>query len=78
MLMPAANVGRLTNILQNNCLLVSDQQRLKTTNDKAFDSHLIIISSEDYTIKISTKLKKKDAPGIVSDSFLKIEGSCGR
>lgn len=48
---------------------------LNALHDKAFDCGLITISSEDYTIKISSKLKTKNAPASIEQSFLKLEGT---
>ncbi len=49
---------------------------LNALHDKAFDAHLITIAAEDYTIKISSKLRKKDAPQIIYDNFSIKEGEC--
>jgi putative restriction endonuclease len=48
---------------------------LNALHDKAFDRGLITISAEDYTIKISTKLKKKNSPVSIDSNFLKLEGN---
>lgn len=47
---------------------------LNPLHDKAFDNGLITISSEDYTIRISSKLKKKNTPESIEQNFLKLEG----
>jgi putative restriction endonuclease len=46
---------------------------LNALHDKAFDMGLITISGEDYSIKISPKLKKKMAPESITQNFLAIE-----
>jgi predicted restriction endonuclease len=48
---------------------------LNALHDKAFDCGLITISAEDYSIKISSKLKKKDATESIKENFLKLEGN---
>ena len=47
---------------------------LNALHDKAFDSGLITISADDYTIKISSKLKKKNATQSIEQNFLNMEG----
>jgi len=47
---------------------------LNALHDKAFDAHLITISAEDYSVKVSSKLKKDSSSDIIKESFLKIEG----
>ena len=47
---------------------------LNALHDKAFDAGLITISANDYTIKVSSKLKKKLIPESVEVNFIKIEG----
>jgi putative restriction endonuclease len=47
---------------------------LNALHDKAFDSGLITISADDYTIMISSKLKKKNATQSIEQNFLNIEG----
>lgn len=47
---------------------------LNALHDKAFDAGLITISAEDYTIKVSSRLKKKNGPESIEKNFLKIEG----
>lgn len=47
---------------------------LNALHDKAFDSGLITISADDYTIRISSKLKKKNAPQSIEQNFLNMEG----
>jgi putative restriction endonuclease len=46
---------------------------LNALHDKAFDKGLITISAEDYSIKVSSKLKVKGAPKIVEQYFFQIE-----
>lgn len=47
---------------------------LNALHDKAFDSGLITIAADDYTIKVSSKLKKKNVPESIEQNFLKLEG----
>lgn len=47
---------------------------LNALHDKAFDSGLITISAKDYTIHVSSKLKKKNTPESIEQNFLKLEG----
>jgi putative restriction endonuclease len=47
---------------------------LNALHDKAFDRGLITISAEDYTIKISSKLKMKSVSESIQHNFIKIEG----
>ena len=47
---------------------------LNALHDKAFDSGLITISADDYTIMISSKLKKKNATQSIEQNFLNMEG----
>ena len=47
---------------------------LNALHDKAFDCGLITINAEDYCIKISSKLKKKNAPESIEQNFLKFDG----
>lgn len=47
---------------------------LNALHDKAFDSGLITVSADDYTIKISSKLKKKNATQSIEQNFLNMEG----
>lgn len=48
---------------------------LNALHDKAFDNGLITISAEDYKIRISSKLKKKNSPEIIEYNFIKLEGA---
>lgn len=47
---------------------------LNALHDKAFDAGLITISASDYTIKVSSKLKKKNAPSSIDENFIKLDG----
>jgi putative restriction endonuclease len=47
---------------------------LNALHDRAFDKFLITVSAEDYTIKISDKLKKKNVAASIEYNFLKLEG----
>jgi putative restriction endonuclease len=47
---------------------------LNALHDRAFDKGLITISAEDYSIKISSKLKKKNIVESIGWNFLKLEG----
>jgi putative restriction endonuclease len=46
---------------------------LNALHDKAFDAGLITISAEDYTIKLSSKFKKKDAAFSIQQNFISVE-----
>lgn len=48
---------------------------LNALHDKAFDKGLITISAEDYTIKVSSKLKAKNPPKSIELNFIKYEGT---
>lgn len=47
---------------------------LNALHDKAFDAGLITISADDYTIKVSSKLKKKNMPESIEQNFIRLEG----
>ena len=47
---------------------------LNALHDRAFDKGLITISAKDYTIKVSSKLKKKETSDSIGYNFLKMEG----
>ena len=47
---------------------------LNALHDKAFDAGLITINAEDYKIKISSKLKKKNVSEIINSNFIKLDG----
>lgn len=47
---------------------------LNALHDRAFDKGLITISADDYSIKVSSKLKKKNIVESVGWNFLKLEG----
>jgi len=59
---------------QKNRLNPTNGICLNALHDKAFDNRLITISSEDYTIKVSSKLKIKDASESIRNNFLNLEG----
>ena len=48
---------------------------LNALHDKAFDCGLITISADDYSIKVSSKLKKKNTSKSIEQNFLKLEGN---
>lgn len=48
---------------------------LNALHDKAFDAGLITISAEDYSIKISSKLKSKNIPDTVSCNWKAIKST---
>jgi len=48
---------------------------LNALHDKAFDCGLITISADDYSIKISSKLKKKKVPESIEQNFLQLDGN---
>ena len=47
---------------------------LNALHDRAFDKGLITVSAEDYTIKISSKLKTKNTVASIEQSFMNFEG----
>jgi putative restriction endonuclease len=47
---------------------------LNALHDKAFDAGLITISAEDYTIKVSSRLKKKNVPESIEQNFITLDG----
>lgn len=47
---------------------------LNALHDRAFDAGLITVSAEDYTILVSSKFKRKDAPTTIKMNFLQLEG----
>lgn len=47
---------------------------LNALHDKAFDNGLITIVAEDYTIRISSKLRSKNIPESIQDNFFKFDG----
>lgn len=59
---------------ENNRLNPMNGLCLNALHDKAFDRGLITISSDDYSIKISSRLKPKKAEPGISEYFLKFEG----
>jgi putative restriction endonuclease len=48
---------------------------LNALHDKAFDNGLITVVAEDYSIKISSKLKAKDISESIRINFLNLEGN---
>lgn len=46
---------------------------LNALHDKAFDRRLITIAAADYTIRVSSKLKKKSLPEAITGYFLALE-----
>ena len=48
---------------------------LNALHDRAFDKGLITISAKDYTIKVSSKLKKKNTIEPIDFNFLRLEGT---
>lgn len=47
---------------------------LNALHDKAFDKGLITVSAKDYTIVISSKLKRKNSSESINNNFLRMEG----
>ena len=47
---------------------------LNALHDRAFDKGLITISADDYTIKVSSKLKKKNIVESIDQNFINLEG----
>ncbi|NOT91460.1 HNH endonuclease [Ferruginibacter sp.] len=47
---------------------------LNALHDRAFDKGLITVSADDYCIKVSSKLKKKNIPESIEMNFIKLEG----
>lgn len=48
---------------------------LNALHDRAFDKGLITISAKDYTIRVSSKLKTKNAEENINFNFLELEGN---
>ena len=61
------DVGNRLNPMNGLCL--------NALHDKAFDAGLITISADDYTLKISSRLKKKKVPESIEQNFLALEGT---
>ncbi len=59
---------------QKNRLNPTNGICLNALHDRAFDKGLITIMANDYTIKVSSKLKRKEAVESVEYNFLKLEG----
>lgn len=59
---------------QKNRLNPTNGLCLNALHDRAFDKGLITIAAKDYTIKVSSKFKKKNVVGSVEYNFLKLEG----
>lgn len=84
------NTCCITKIQNNNLLVAShiipwsedEKNRLNPVNglclnalhDKAFDKHLITVSAEDYTIKVSPRLKSKNVLESMEINFWRLEG----
>jgi putative restriction endonuclease len=47
---------------------------LNALHDRAFDNHLITVDADSYKIRISSKLKTKDAVPSIQQNFFKYEG----
>lgn len=47
---------------------------LNALHDRAFDKGLITVSANDYSIKISSKLKRKNACESIQENFMNFEG----
>ncbi|MEO5673641.1 MAG: HNH endonuclease [Chitinophagales bacterium] len=47
---------------------------LNALHDRAFDNHLITVDADTYKIKVSSKLKTKNAVKSIQQNFLKYEG----
>lgn len=60
---------------KNNRLNPMNGVCLNALHDKAFDKGLITIHSEDYSIKVSSKLKGKGTPSFVQNNFLNLENT---
>lgn len=48
---------------------------LNALHDRAFDKGLITISADDYTIKVSSKLKKNGSVESIEMNFIKLDGA---
>lgn len=59
---------------QKNRLNPTNGLCLNALHDRAFDKGLITISAKDYTIKVSSRLKKKNIAESMEYNFLKLEG----
>jgi putative restriction endonuclease len=59
---------------ENNRLNPMNGLCLNALHDKAFENGLITISAEDFTIKVSSLLKKKQNIESIKQNFLNIEG----
>jgi putative restriction endonuclease len=59
---------------QKNRLNPTNGLCLNALHDKAFDKGLITISAKDYTIRVSSKFKKKATAESIDYNFLKLEG----
>lgn len=58
---------------EKNRLNPSNGLCLNALHDKAFDNYLITISANDFTIRISSKLKSKNTPDSIEQNFIKYE-----
>jgi putative restriction endonuclease len=59
---------------ENNRLNPMNGLCLNALHDRAFDKGLITVMADNYTIKVSTKLRSKDRDSISEDYFLKYDG----
>jgi putative restriction endonuclease len=59
---------------QKNRLNPTNGLCLNALHDRAFDKGLITIYAKDYTIKVSSKLKKKNTTESIEYNFLRLEG----
>ena len=48
---------------------------LNALHDRAFDNGLLTISADDYSIRVSSKLKSNNVQDNVTYNFLRLEGS---
>jgi putative restriction endonuclease len=59
---------------EKNCLNPMNGLALNALHDKAFDAGLITVDADSYQIKISSLLKKKNAPLSITNNFADYEG----
>lgn len=59
---------------EKNRLNPSNGLCLNALHDRAFDKYLITIDADDYTIKVSTKLKTKQANESMQHNFFALDG----
>lgn len=72
-LLIASHIVRWTSDKKNR-LNPSNGLCLNALHDKAFDRNLLTVSADDYTIKVSSKLKRKNIPDSIRYNFIDIEG----